>query len=289
MKKFVAFFFIALLGFGMVACGGETPECPTCQEPVCETPETPEVPASYSYGIAYGLVHGHYVGIAEVTIGKDNKIVSAKLEEVYLPYNMGQINVTESGVDVENLPADVVLVKGRNLANNYYARYFSVNGVLYEIEVIGPDTARQSFKYKTAAGVDIEEWVTNPVNAKAYVDAVLGGTAFRANADGTKSAYTAGNASVRISPFKTTSSYWPASATVPLGWHGNMKALIDAVIGTTIGLDADDLTVTPGQNILGNNRDYWTIGDLVTGATMSDFADYYVLLQAAYANALANR
>jgi len=280
VKKFVAFFFIALLGLGMVACTGETPECPTCQDPnVCETCETCVVPASYSYGIAYGVVHGYYVGVAEITIGKDDKVVSAKMEEYYLPYNIGQIHVVESGIDTNDLPADVVAVAGAR-GTNYYAKYVSVNGTLYTIEVTG-EAGSQSFKYKNGS-VDVTDWAD--ANAKVYVDGLIAGNVFRANADGTKSAYPAGNASVRIGIAKSATAYWTNAATWPLGWGGNMKAMADAIVGTTLSVDADDLTVT---DVSGKN--YWTVGDLVTGATLSDFTDYYVLYQAAYANAKANR
>jgi hypothetical protein len=58
-----------------------------------------------------------------------------------------------------------------------------------------------------------------------------------------------------------------------------MAAIAEALVGTTMNATAADL-VKDGT---------WKIGDLTTSATLSDFADYYLLAQVAYNNALAGK
>ena len=58
-----------------------------------------------------------------------------------------------------------------------------------------------------------------------------------------------------------------------------MAAIAEALVGTTMDAVEADL-VKDGT---------WSIGDITTSATLSDFADYYFLAQVAYNNALAGK
>ena len=257
MKKLVAFFFVALLALGLVACKDAEPEY------------------EYGYGISYGLVHGHYVGVAEVVTDKDDKVVTAKFDEYYLPYNLGQVALTEE--QITTLPADVVSVT-TSRGTSYYAKNMSVAGTIFTIEVSGTAPA-QSFVYK-AAGIDnIENWVKTEANALAYVNALKDGQVFASSSTGTKLAYPLGNASAKIGIAKSATGYWRNPASYPLGWGGNMYKIVNALIGTTMDATEEQL-VKDGS---------WKIGDVVTGATLSDFTDYYLLAQVAYQHALASK
>lgn len=273
MKKLIAFFFVALLALGLVACKEEA-------EPHYE----------YGYGISYGLVHGHYVGVAEIVVDKDDKVVSAKFDEYYLPYNTAQVTLTDD--QKAALPADVVQVVTtrtsggvRTVTTSYYSKYVSVAGVIYTATVTGDvptleNTAPSQVIVWGATGIaNIETWVETEANAKAYVDAVKAGTVFNCNATGVKSTYPLANASAKLGPTKSATGYWTNPASYPLGWGGNMKAIVDAIIGTTMNATEEQL-VKDGT---------WKIGDITTGATLSDFADYYLLAQQAYNNALAGK
>ena len=257
MKKLIAIFFVALLAFGLAACKEQEPSY------------------SYGYGVSYGLVHGHYVGVAKVVVDKDDKVVNVQFEEYYLPYNSAQIVLTDE--QKESLPSDALAVIGSR-GTSYYAKYVSVNGVLFTGAVSG-EAGSQSIKYSASGIADIEEWVKNEANAKAYVEAVEAGKVFNANANGTVSSYVKANANAKIGDTKSTTGYWTAPATYPLGWGGNMAAIAEALVGTTMNATEADL-VKDGT---------WKIGDLTTSATLSDFADYYLLAQVAYNNALAGK
>ena len=263
MKKMVAFFFVALLALGLVACNNEKTE--------------PEY--EYGYGIAYGLVHGHYVGVIEVVTDKDDKVVTAKIDEYYLPYNLGQVTLTDE--QKTTLPADVVSVT-TSRGTSYYAKYMSVAGTVFTIEVAGTAPA-QSFIYK-APGIDnIENWVKTEANALAYVNALKADQVFVSNATGTKvTTYPMANANTKLGILKSATHYWTwnasASTYYPLGWGGNMNAIVQSIIGTKMNATEEQL-VKDGT---------WKIGDVTTGATLTDFADYYLLAKVAYNKAVAS-
>jgi len=273
MKKLIAIFFVALLAFGLAACTEE-------QEPSY----------SYGYGVSYGLVHGHYVGVAKVVVDKDDKVVNVQFEEYYLPYNSAQVTLTDD--QKAALPADVVKVvtvrtsgTTRTITESYYSKYVSVNGTVFTVAVTGEvptaeNTAgSQTFIYSASGVANLEVWVETEANAKAYVEAVEAGLVFNCNASGVKSAYPKANASAKIGNTKSATGYWTAPATYPLGWGGNMEAIAKALVGTTMSATEADL-VKDGT---------WKIGDLTTSATLSDFADYYLLAQVAYNHALEGK
>jgi len=257
MKKLIALLFVAFLALGLVACAEDEPSY------------------EYGYGVGYGLVHGHYVGVAKVVLDKDDKVVNVQFEEYYLPYNVGQVAYTPvEGVDQ---PDDVLTVVGSR-GTSYFGKYVSVNGVLFTGAVTG-ESGAQSIVYSAAGITNIETWVETEANAMAYVEAVEAGLVFIANANGTKSAYEFGNASVKRGWTKSATAYWANAASYPLGWGGNMAAIAEAMVGTKLDAVEADL-VKDGT---------WKIGTIVTGATLSDFVDYYLLAQRAYANALAGK
>ena len=220
----------------------------------------------------YGLVHGHYVGVVDVTLANNGNVVDINVEEYFLPYSAAKVVVA----DPQNLPADVLSVTGSR-GTSYYAKYFSVDGILFTGTVLGEGTA-QSIKYSATDIDDIEVWVETEANAKRYVEAVDANLVFIANQDGTKSTYEMADASAKVSMKKSESPYWSGEA-YPLGWAGNIAAFETAVTGTK--LDADLATI-----IKDSVTKFWSIGDLVTGATMTDFIDYYQVAQRAHTNAL---
>jgi hypothetical protein len=276
VKKLILMFFVVLFALGLVACTEDEP--------------------SYSngYGVSYGLVHGHYVGVAKVVVDADDVVVNVQFDEYYLPYNTAQVTLT----DAEKLaiPADVVKVVTTRTTNNvrtvsesFYSKYVSVNGVLFTIAVSGniPTVENtepsQTFIFSASGIANIETWVETEANAKAYVEAVEAGLVFNCNASGVANAYPKGNASAKLGNTKSATGYWTNPASYPLGWGGNMLAITEALVGTKMGaVEADLVKATTAPLV-------WSIGTIVTGATLSDFVDYYMLAQVAYNNALATK
>jgi hypothetical protein len=212
----------------------------------------------------YGITHKIYVGEVEVTVDKEGVVTAATIEEYYLPFNVAVIESPAEGA------TDVV--QGDSHGVKYFAKYFKVNDLLF----IGEDGATDgegnitgSPVYKLANGTNLLDWVAIEENAKAYVEGTQDGTVFIANEDGTKH-------STYVTP---EGDAWTKSATGYGGdiwdWSAQMQEIIDAIVGT-------DLTQTYELN----DEDFWTTGDVVTGATLVDFQEYYAVLQRAHDNAM---
>lgn len=255
MKKRLLFFIVLLVSIGLVACQEADPSY------------------THGYGVSYGLVHGHYVGVAEVTVNADDEVVSVKFDEYFLPYSFASVVV----VDTENIPLDIVTVIGSR-GTTYYAKYVSVNGTTFTGAVSG-DAGSQTITYSTSGVDNIDTWVEVEANAKIYVDAVKSDKVFIANQDGTKSSYAMANTNAKLGWTKSSTGYWTNPASYPLGWGGNIKAITDSLIGTKVVATEDMITI----------NDSWEIDGLVTGATLVDFLDYYLLIQEAYQNALLSK
>lgn len=255
MKKRVLFIMVLLVSLGLVACQ--------------------ETDSSYThgYGISYGLVHGHYVGVSEVVINDSDEVVSVKFDEYFLPYTFAEVVVA----DPQNLPSDVLPVIGSR-GTKHYAKYVSINGTMFTGEVSG-DAGSQAIIYSTSGVDNIETWAKTEANAKIYVDAVKANKVFIANEDGTKSNYEMANTNAKLGWTKSATGYWTNPTSYPLGWGGNIKAITDALVGTK--------PIASEEMITSNNT--WEIDGLVTGATLVDFVDYYKVIQQAYHNAVLGK
>ncbi len=255
MKKLLAVFLVAISVLGLAACNA-----------------TPEDSKEFGFGIAYARVHGgHYVGVAEVVVGKDNKVVTVDFEEYYLPYNAAQVGTVGTTPDLIANP-DVILAGPSDVpGTKIYAKYFKVKSLLFVATY-----ENNELKYKSD-GIDINAWVDSEENAIAYVEAIENGEVFIATSAAAKhpTLVATGNAGYGFA--KSATGYWAVAANRPLGWGGNMRALKLALIGTDFS----------GEASRGDEDTYWSIGDAVTGATLTDFPDYYNLAKAAYQKAIA--
>lgn len=254
MKKLLVLFLVAVSVLGLAACGGPAKE--------------------FGYGMAYARVHGgHYVGVAEVVVDKDNKVVKVDFEEYYLPYNAAQVGTVGANPELVS-HADVIVAGDDEVAaTKLYAKYFKVKSLLF----VGSFNATDNAVEYTANGIEINDWVDSEENAIAYVDAIENGEIFIATSAGVKHTelVVAGNAFYGFA--KSATGYWAVSPTRLLGWGGNMRAMELALIGTDFSEEASR----------GETETYWSIGDAVTGATLTDFPDYYNLAKAAYDKAIA--
>lgn len=225
MRKIIVFFAVFLMTVTLVACGGNK-----------ETSAT-----------GYGLVHGHYVGVVDITVDGKKVVKEAKIEEYYLAYHAAAVEAPAEERD------DVVEISGK-----FYAKYFNVDGKVFV------SSGEQKWVHDTHG--DLEDWVKNEANAKAYVEAVKAGKVYIANADGTKNTVlkVTGNAAVDMT--KSGSNYggqiWD--------WKGAMNGVAEILVGTKMD---SKYTLTDGK---------WVVDDVVTGATLVDFADYYKVAERAY-------
>src|SRR5690606_21002618 len=117
-------------------------------------------------------------------------------------------------------------------------------------------------------------------NRKWYVEELEAGNAYVADAGFNKSEReTAGSLTTegKLGFKKTTTNYWHGES-FPLGWQGNMDEIVKVIKGTKMNATMDTITK--------NDDNKWVVGEIVSGATLVDFKDYYSIAQTAYNKAL---
>jgi hypothetical protein len=220
-------------------------------------------------GIGYGLTHDHYVGVVELVTVND-KITEISFEEYFLPYNWAKVSETDA-----TTYADDTLTAVGSRGTSYYAKYIQIGDKLLTGTVVGA-SGSQKVEY-AATGIDaLEAWVAIEANAQWYVEQVEAEAFYLATAAGIEHPnLVRSDATSNVAMNKSGSGYW-SGTNYPLGWAGNMEALEDLLVGTTLNLDPTEFEI--------NEEGFWASGNLVTGATLSDFADYIAVALRAYAN-----
>ena len=216
----------------------------------------------------YGIAHKIYVGEVTLTVNEDGEVVSGSIEEYYLPFNVAKLGSVTEYADA----TDVAF--GNSHGEAAFAKYFSVNDMLFTAEDSekGEDGSYTGLPvYKNADGDTLLEWVTVEANAKAYVEGTQAGTVFIANADGTKHATYATPEGDKWT--KTGTGYGNDSFV----WADAMEGVIDSIVGTDMDVDYEK-----------NDEGYWVVNDMVTGATLVDYAQYFAVAERAYDTAMAD-
>lgn len=220
-------------------------------------------------GVGYGLTHDHYVGVVELVTLND-KITEISFEEYFLPYNWAKVSEADALAYAE----DTLSAVGSR-GTSYYAKYIQIGDKLLTGTVVG-ESGSQIVEYATTGIEALEAWVAIEANAQWYVEQVEADAFYLATSTGVEHpTLVRSDATSNVAMTKSASGYWSGS-NYPLGWAGNMDALEDLLIGTTLNLDPTEFTQ--------NEEGFWSSGDLVTGATLSDFADYIAVALRAYAN-----
>ncbi len=215
----------------------------------------------------YALVHGHYVGVVNIEVDEDGIITDIMLDEYYLPYNWAKVSADHAEED------DVLHVVQRG-NDVYYAKYIMIGDKLFT----GTVAAAGSYVDYTAEGVDdFYAWIDDEENANWYVHQIQDENFFLANADGTESDYERVDANSNEAMTKSESNYWRFGA---LGWLGNVEETIAAFVGMALTEEVTMVRDDEGTDA----TNLWTVNDAVTGATWSDFPDYYEVIQRAYDN-----
>ncbi len=192
-------------------------------------------------GVAYALTNGaSCVGYATVTV-TGNKITDVTLQEVFLPADVTATESSEDTVDVE------VTQWGKTSTKHYYKTVkFGTYTFTYDATkgyVSGNKTLGEIL-----ADVKVAEEYYKAVDQNKLLVVKNG------KDDATIMSKNAMN--------KDINNYWPKSDTVKLGWKGNRDATVNWVKEHGIDglLDAK----------IGDDK-VWTVGDVKTGATWTNF------------------
>lgn len=251
MRTFTTLLISALVLVALVGCGGGDAAAPTGYAPGQEVE-------------AYAYVHGGYVGKAVVTTD-DEGAMSATLDEAFLPHTLALVDLEDDAWNEDNTASYVV--RGDEV---YVAKYVSYNGTDYVGNTVGTALVyvEADEDGNPAGGTVLEKMILrNEANMEAYFDGIQ---------DGAFATYTEFGGDAE--PVTTTdygsvtkrgSTYW----NFGIGWEGNVDAVAEAAAENGIGYTMDDL----GQNSDGE----WEVADATTAATLSDFKDYFALIQLA--------
>jgi hypothetical protein len=274
MKKSPLVWTLMLASIALVGCGEISSSA--SQSSSSSASSSPSAANLVEVGTGYGLVHGHYVGMAIVET-LDGVVTDITLDEYYLPYNWGKVALT----DFQTYPDEVISVVGSR-STSYYAKYVTIGDKLFMATAVTSGTA-QIVNYEATGIPNLDAWIATEANAIWYVEQIEDEAFFLATSTGTEHPnLVRTDATSNLGMIKSTSNYWPQSATQHLGWSLNMQAIIDAFVGTSL-----DFTITTSDKTEVTETEaysYWIVNGNVTGATLTDFLDYYTLLQRAYAN-----
>jgi hypothetical protein len=158
-----------------------------------------------------------------------------------------------------------------------YAQRVKIGNKIFTIEVTGAEWA-QTFKFTSTGIADIDAWVADEDNAQWYVEQIEAGAYGFVNASGAPiTSFALADASANVAMTKSDSGYWTV-ASPGLGWTGNMDAIVDLLVGSTMDFDPSDFTKATVTPLV------WGNGEVTTGATVTDFKDYLSLALRAYVN-----
>jgi hypothetical protein len=224
-------------------------------------------------GVGFGLVHSHYVGVADI-VTEDDVVTEINFEEYFLPYSWGKVTAAE---DTANTVAVKSTSRTGAQVTTVYGQYLKVGDRIFTIEVTGEAWA-QTFKYTSEGIADIDAWVATEANAKWYVEQIQAEAFGFVDAEGDAiTTFELADASASVAMTKSESGYWTVAAPA-LGWVGNMAEIKEMMIGSTMDFDPAEFTKATEAPLV------WGNGTITTGATLTDFKDYVALALRAYAN-----
>lgn len=255
MRTFVSVLMAALALVALVGCGGNDAAAPTGFAPNQEA-------------TAYAYTHGGYVSVATATTDAEGNL-DVELDEAFLPHSVAAVDFEAAEWTEENTAT--YTVRGDV---NYVARWVNYAGT----DFVGV-TAGTTLVYVPAAAdgtpaTDVNQnnlemtIIRNERNMAAWIENAM---------DGEFAIYTEWGGTAQ--PVTTTeyggimkegSTYW----NFGLGWQGNIDAIEEAAEEYGVGYTLAEMNRTD---------DGWELADATTGATASDFIDYFAVIQKAVA------
>ncbi len=262
MRKLISVLVVVLAIGAVVACGNNSPSNSPNNPPAnAPTGYAPEQTAE-----AYNYVHGGYIGRAVVTTDSDGAL-SVELDEAFLPHTLAIVDMESDEWNEDNT---VYYVQRNNQVR--VAKYVAYNGTNYTGVTVGSALSyvASDDEGNPAGGTDLElqiirnearmaEYWQHVGNGRFEVFTEFGGTPTPVTTTSYGSVY------------KRGSTYWDFG----LGWQGNIDAVEEAAVEHGVRFTLDEMNR--------NDDDLWELADAVTAATLTDFPDYFALIQTASA------
>jgi hypothetical protein len=230
--------------------------------------------ASYAAGQkaeAYAYTHGGYVARAIATVLWDGS-VSVDIDEAFLPHTLAIVDYEETEWTETNTV--YYLSRGSEVR---VAKYIEYAGKVYVGTTVGGSLTyvEADDKGMAAGGTDLELLILrNQATMAAYYKNIKsGGFKIFTEFGGTATPVTAthyGGVTKNDSP-----GYWNTGQT----WIGNVNAIESFIY--EYGSDYSNADMVRAAEADANGLKFWSVADAVSGATNSDFPDYFNVAQAA--------
>lgn len=226
---------------------------------------------------AYGYTHGGYVG--QVTITVTNGVVDVEINEAFMPHTLASVTLSTVEASTDWNDANTLTI-----GTNSYALFIIYNDDVFKALETEAGLLVYSIVDETGALLtgkrDVKnlemDIIENDSNMKEYYDSLNNGgfKLLKSFDDSTPIVINEGQ-------FKDGNpNYWAAGGD-KLGWQANTDAL-EAFL-EEYGAAFDTLAFTKVTSTINGVEDsYWQIADTISGATNSDFQDYFQLAQAAF-------
>jgi hypothetical protein len=255
MKKILSILSVIAILFSLTACAEEVPE---------KTAADFEIMLSSNQEVVvYGAVHKAYIGKVTVKISGSNEI-DVEIDDYFLPHYFLETSLYE-GFEGE------VLTIGEGEDAVDYVKFIMIGSNVYEVTEMG------GHPYLKSGRSDYETMIlTQPHMAKAYVEAAEAGMIKVLNNAEDTTGIAATSAYGALA--KDGSTYWPEGYFGTQGWQANIDAIEMYFEENGFGFELGDATQLEKDD---NDKAFWSVNDVVTGATNSDFVDYAYLVQVA--------
>ena len=220
--------------------------------------------------VAYSLVHGGYLGKAIVTTGSTG-LLDVTVDEAFLPHILAHVDMESGEWNDENTVYYVSRGEEQRVA-----KYVEYAGAVYVGSTVGSGViyVEADDTGKPVGAVDIERAILrNQATMEAYFDGISAGQ-FKTISEFGGPAQSITTTTYGGLTKSTSPGYWGFGQT----WAGNMAAVETFVEENGAGFALQQM-VRGSEDADGLKK--WAVADVVTGATFTDFKDYFGLIQAA--------
>lgn len=245
--------------------------------------------------VVYGLVHNYYLGVATITVDKDSKVKDVKIDEYFMPNYWAKATTGYAGATVVGYVVDEYVFVFNAVSPVLSAK--TAGSVKIPSGEVAVSAAMNELHFSKGA---YAEYYINAVKAnKCWV--LVEGTASSNDYSFGDKYYKKGNtatqmvagASGTMNKSDPENTYWPKannltdpSKNTDLGFDENLVAMIEYVKSEAF-MKLNVVTAKRLTDTTSANQDLWKIGDVTTGATLTDFKDYIKLCEDAYVMAVA--